>query len=343
MGICQLACWKTYVREEAPTAYAPPPVRGLPPIDLMRANPAGYLLSRILAPGSACKPTAAWVAPSVGRHLKLGDGVHCETRAKSADAAGKRCIILFHGNSADAASTLDGYANLRAYGDLIAVNAPGYGQTPPPNNHRQLEWQMACNLQAVIAHVAQSYAPKDVLWLGFSLGSAQAAMGFQSMPGSHLLLDAPFTSVRALVDKHIGAFIGTRCDGWLSGVLAGCSMAALPIGWHVPGSAFCTDGLNTEAKLRHCAATHRPAGSRLAIIFAEHDEIMDRAMPQQLWCAYNGAESPVDPEVVYCLRGVGHNGPQSPDPKAHAQARHNHVCAAQLSAAKLFGVACALP
>ena len=208
MGIRHLACWKPYDHDAATTACSSPPASGLPAIDLMRANPAGYLLSRMLAPGSTCKPTAAWVTPSVSQPLMLGHGVHCETRCGSASAAGKRCIVLFHGNSADSASTLDQFAGLRAYGDLIAVNAPGYGETPPPNNHRQLEWQMASNVQAVMQHVAQSYAPQDILWLGFSLGSAQAAVGFQSMPGSHLLLDAPFTSVRALVDKHIGAVIG---------------------------------------------------------------------------------------------------------------------------------------
>ena len=339
MGIRDLTCLSIKVRDEAYNAYTSVRAKDLPVVDVLRANPVGYLLSRFLAPGAPCKPAVTWLQPHEGRCLTLGDGVHCEIRRGHADVAGKRCIVLFHGNCSDAATTLDKFSELQAYGDLIAVNAPGYGATPPAKHHRQLEWQMATNVQVVATHVARQYAPQNIVWWGFSLGSAQAAMGFQSMAGSHLLLDAAFTHVRALVHKHIGAVAGTRPDGWLSGVLAGCGMAAFPKGCRVPGTPFTTDGLDTEAKLRRCATTHQQAGSRIAIVFAEHDEIMDRGMPKQLWSAYHGPASSTDPDVVHCLYGAGHNGFISSKPGEQQQAFRRHVRAIQISMAKLFSEA----
>ena len=338
MGIRQLDRIKPYVRDEASAACLALRGKNLPSIDLLRANPAGYVLSRILAPGQQEKSEAAWLAPRRSTRLMLINGVHCETLQGRGGAAGRRCIVLFHGNNANACDTIDQFAPLRDFGDLIAVNAPGYGATPAPKNHRQLEWQMAANAQAVAAHVVRTYDARDVLWLGFSLGSAQAAMGFQDMPGSHLLLDAPFTHVRALVERHVGSVTGTRPGGWLSGVLVGCGMGALPKHWRVPGSAFATDGLNTESKLRRCAATHRAAGSRLGIIFAEHDEIMSSDMPQKLWEAYHGAGTPADDDVVHCLLGVGHNGADSDDPDVCRVAYDAHLAAARWSVYKLFGL-----
>lgn len=345
MAIRQLDSIKPHARDAVSSACPVLRTEDLPSVDLLCANPASYVLTRVLAPGLQEKATIAWLTSHSTTRLMLGHGVHCETLPGRPKAAGKRCIILFHGNCANASATIEQFACLQDIGDLIAVNAPGYGATPAPKTHRQLEWQMAANVRAVASHVAKSYAPKDVLWLGFSLGSAQAAMGFQEMPGSHLLLEAPFTHVRALVEKHVGRAVATRAGGWmlpgsvaarLTGVLVGCGMAGLPTHWRVPGSAFATDGLDTESKLRRCGPKHRAAGSRLGIIFAEHDEIMSSDMPKKLWEAYHGAGTPPDDDVVHCLLGVGHNGSYSDNPEVRERAEQAHALATQWSVCKLF-------
>lgn len=255
-----------------------------------RINPSSVALRAALAPGMAYgarQPSAQVLA------LLTVLGKFADARLyPSRDAARRdRLIIGFHGNGTTADDMDTTWRGLATYGQVLAVNIPGYGGTPAPDNGALLELHMAAGVQAALDYATQvlKIPVENITWYGMSLGGTQAAIGFAMAPGSDLVLHNTLTRVGAVVAE---------------------------VREQRPNVRYTCDGLNTLQKLRNCHATHVQAGSRLFVVGAEHDEIMGHTFPQELWQAYYGDDAAFE-ERLCVMPGATHNTPISHD-AAHA-------------------------
>ena len=275
-----------------------------------RLNPTGLLLRASLVPplyGHTLQPVAkSPYAQVVGLTSPLCDTVDCRLYACRDKSAPKRLVVGFHGNCSTADSLSPIWRWMSQFGSTLAVNLPGYGNTPAPEDPMALELRMAANVQAVAAYAeAEGYAPGDITWAGISLGGSQAAIGFAMVPGSHALLINTFTQL-----SHVAAYCARRSLGMFAWPLAWqAATAALPDGWRAPGVNYQTDRLNAVKKLQACRTTHRPAGSRLLVVAAEKDAIMAPEFAMELQHAYYGDDENRTVWAPCIMRGATHATP----------------------------------
>jgi len=275
-------------------------------------NPIGATVRAAVVPG------VYGMVPN--RHQPGGAVLHIQSELgdqvdmRYYDANHDRIIVGFHGNGCTVDAMDRTWRRFSQLANVLAVNMPGYGDTSPLSNAATMELHMAANVQAVIEYVTQKlhYEPSAITFYGLSLGGSQAAIGFQMLPGSHLVLHNTFESVQRVI-QHILQQSSSGVSSLSKPLAAVLSWSALPRGCQTENVKYKTDRLDTLAKLEACRQTHHQAKSRLLVIAAQADEIMAPDFPYHLATAYYGNNPE---ECIHIMPNATHNSSIDSDPDA---------------------------
>lgn len=116
----------------------------------------------------------------------------------------KKVILYFHGNTGNvrrAAYQADRF-NANNY-DVFIPDYRGYGKTKGVNTSNK---QLLSDATKAYAFLKQHYAEKDILIIGYSLGSGMASYVAGNASPWHLILVAPFTSLVDIKDQFLWMF-----------------------------------------------------------------------------------------------------------------------------------------
>lgn len=260
---------------------------------LWQASPFSNLFLRALVPGlfspAHKKIYLGDKVAQINLTSALSTRIDCRWYATTDPSRTGKIAITFHGNGDSADSMDPAWQVLRARMNVLAVNAPGYGDSTTPTQMSDVELVMMANVQAVQRYVIETrgFLPADIVWFGYSLGGSQAAMGFANVPGSHLCIENSFTSARDVICAVLAKAVGRHIGCWLTEQSA---RTALAQGSHTDGVLGATDGLDTRNKLIQAArqGAHYAARSKVFVVVGALDRLMPAHFGPSLAQAYAG-------------------------------------------------------
>lgn len=165
-------------------------------------------------------------------------------------ARARYTLLHFHGNAGNISHRLHLYRQWHTMGlNILAIDYRGYGKSDGAVS----EAGLYRDAKAAWRHLtgAMNTAPSQIIISGRSLGAAVASRLAADKPAAGLVLETPFTSIRAMAAEHYP---------WL------------------PARFFTRNRLDTLAHIRRLTLP-------LLIIAATEDTIVPLAMPQQIHAA----------------------------------------------------------
>lgn len=142
--------------------------------------------------------------------IKTEDGVdiHALFHAYTGDADARPALLHFHGNGEHVYHTAMHAGALAQHADVLAVSYRGYGKS----GGRPTEAGVYLDAEAAIRHLTdeKNFNENDIFIYGRSLGAAVAVELAKSRTLRGLVLEAPFSSGRAMADE-----VGL---GWVPGL-----------------------------------------------------------------------------------------------------------------------------
>jgi fermentation-respiration switch protein FrsA (DUF1100 family) len=187
-------------------------------------------------------------------------------------------ILFFHGNAGNISHRLENLYQLHQQlgTPVLIINYRGYGLSEGQPDERGLY----LDARAASAWLAEKgYAPRRRIYFGRSLGAAVALqLALEDKPGM-LVLESPFTSIRAMGRHHYPLLYPAL--GWLM-----------------------------EAQFNNLAKISR-LEIPLTIIHGRRDRIVPPSMAQQLF------EQAQDPKQIFWLEQAGHNNTLYAEPNRY--------------------------
>jgi len=194
-------------------------------------------------------------------------------------------LLFFHGNAGNISHRLDNLHRLHALGlNLLIFDYRGYGHsTGTPS-----ETGLAHDADAALSWLhSRGWSQQSIVYFGRSLGAAVAVDLARRSPPAGLILETPFTSLRAMGRQHYPL---------LSGLL----------GWVI------RDEYDNLGKI---AAINSP----LLILHGDRDQIVPEAMARQLFAAARSTKT------FYLIAGADHNNTYDCGGSAYWQAWHHFL------------------
>lgn len=134
--------------------------------------------------------------------LPLGDGVdmHCHWLKKGS----KKVILYFHGNKGNVRrATYQANQFSKGDYDLFIPDYRSYGKTKGEIKNNN---QLLSDAEKAYNFLKKHYAEKDIVIVGYSLGSGMASHVARNANPHHLVLVAPFTSLIDIKDLYLWMF-----------------------------------------------------------------------------------------------------------------------------------------
>jgi fermentation-respiration switch protein FrsA (DUF1100 family) len=180
---------------------------------------------------------------------------------------GQPVLLFFHGNAGNISHRLDNLQRLHKHGlNLLIFDYRGYGQsTGTPS-----EAGLYRDADAALAWLhAQGWTQQRIIYFGRSLGAAIAVDLARRHPPAGLILETPFTSLRAMGRQHYPLL--TALLGWVL-----------------------RDRYDNLEKIGEVKAP-------LLMLHGDQDQIIPETMARQLFAAAR------DPKTFHLITGADHN------------------------------------
>lgn len=116
----------------------------------------------------------------------------------------KKAILYLHGNKGNARRGIYQARVMKSLGyDIMVIDYRGYGKTEgtPINDS-----QMLTDVDKAYKYLTQFYEEKNIVVLGYSLGSGMASYIASKNKPAHLVLVAPFTSLTDIKNQWLWMF-----------------------------------------------------------------------------------------------------------------------------------------